>query len=125
SLNQFADNTQYFLKNFYLKSKRSILKPKTEGPAAYVFASDDPRLGPQAELLRVLQLQKVEISRATKEFTVRVPGKTRPNRQLTNDEASAAHGPSDRSDQSAQRERPAETGPFPARSYICPRDPPV
>ncbi|HXT28964.1 MAG TPA: M14 family zinc carboxypeptidase, partial [Vicinamibacterales bacterium] len=27
SLNQFADNTQYFLKNFYLKGKRSILKP--------------------------------------------------------------------------------------------------
>src|SRR5262245_10648138 len=64
SLNQFADNTQYFLKNFYLKSKRSILKPKTEGPAAYVLPGDDPRPGSQADLLRILQLQKVEISRA-------------------------------------------------------------
>ena len=45
SLNQFADNSQYFLKNFYLKSKRSVLKPKTEGPAAYVFPGDDPRPG--------------------------------------------------------------------------------
>src|SRR5205814_1387594 len=70
SLNQFADNTQYFLKNFYLKSKRSILKPNTEGPAAYVFSADDPRSGAQADLLRILQLQKVEISRATQPFTV-------------------------------------------------------
>ena len=29
SLNHFADNKNLFLKNFYLKSKRSILKPKT------------------------------------------------------------------------------------------------
>ena len=46
SLNHFADNKNLFLKNFYLKSKRSILKPKTEGPAAYVFPGDDPRPGP-------------------------------------------------------------------------------
>ena len=61
SLNHFADNKNLFLKNFYLKSKRSILKPKTEGPAAYVFPADDPRPGPQADLLRILQLQGCEI----------------------------------------------------------------
>ncbi len=83
SLNQFADNTQYFLKNFYLKSKRSILKPKTEGPAAYVFPADDPRLGPQADLLRILQLQRVEISRATQPITVSVPVKNKPAESKT------------------------------------------
>ena len=31
SLNHFADNKNLFLKNFYLKSKRSILKPKQGG----------------------------------------------------------------------------------------------
>ena len=80
SLNQFADNAPYFLKNFYLKGKRSITKPKTEGPAAYVFPADDPRPGPQADLLRILQLQRVEISRATAPFTVTVPVKARPAR---------------------------------------------
>ncbi len=35
TLNHFADNKNLFLKNFYLKSKRSILKPKTEGPATF------------------------------------------------------------------------------------------
>ena len=64
--------SKQFLQNFYLKSKRSILKPKTEGPAAYVFPADDPRPGAQAELLRILQLQGVEISRATAPFTVTI-----------------------------------------------------
>ena len=44
SLNYFANNRIYFLRNFYDKSKRSILKPKVEGPAAYVLPANDPRL---------------------------------------------------------------------------------
>src|SRR6266446_4783318 len=72
SLDYFVNNRQLFLKNFYLKSKRSVLKPKNEGPAAYVLPGDDPRPGNQAELLRTLQAQDVEISRATAPFTVAV-----------------------------------------------------
>src|SRR6266550_3069975 len=48
SLNYFANNRRTFLENFYEKSKRSILKPKTEGPAAYVFPADERRPGAQA-----------------------------------------------------------------------------
>jgi hypothetical protein len=75
SLNYFANNRVYFLRNFYDKSKRSVMKPKIEGPAAYVLPASDPRLGPQAELLRVLQKQGVEISRATAAFTVTLPAR--------------------------------------------------
>jgi len=75
SLNYIANNRIYFLRNFYDKSKRSILKAKTEGPAAYVFPANDPRLGTQAELLRVLQKQAVEISRAPAAFSVTMPGR--------------------------------------------------
>jgi len=73
SLGYFANNRQQFLWNFYEKSKRSILKATTEGPAAYVLPASDPRLGTQAELLRVLQKQRVEVSRATAPFSVEVP----------------------------------------------------
>ena len=45
TLHYFSNNSKLFLKNFYLKSKRSVVKPKNEGPAAYVFPGDDPRLG--------------------------------------------------------------------------------
>jgi hypothetical protein len=72
TLHYFSNNSKLFLKNFYLKSKRSIDKPKNEGPAAYVFPADDVRPGNQAELLRTLQGQGVEISRATAPFTVPV-----------------------------------------------------
>ena len=72
TLYYFSNNSKLFLKNFYLKSKRSVLKPRNEGPAAYVLPSDDPRPANQAELLRTLQAQGVEISRATAPFTVAV-----------------------------------------------------
>lgn len=75
SLHFFSDNRQMFLKNFYLKSKRSVMKPQEEGPAAYVLPGNDPRLGAQADLLHVLQRQHCEISRATSDFSVTVPAK--------------------------------------------------
>jgi len=73
SLSYFANNRQQFLENFYEKSKRSILKARVEGPAAYILPADDRRPGAQAELLRILQKQHVEISRATAPFSVLVP----------------------------------------------------
>ena len=75
SLNYIASNRYQILENFYEKSKRSIAKAKTEGPAAYVLTADEKRPGAQAELLRILQKQKVEISRATAPFTVNLPVK--------------------------------------------------
>ena len=73
ALHYFAGNGKQFLKNFYLKSKRSIEKPQQAGPAAYVLAARDPRPGSQAQLLRVLQRQHVEISRTTAPVTVKLP----------------------------------------------------
>ncbi len=70
TLNYFSNNNKLFLKNFYLKSKRSVQKPKNEGPAAYVFSADDPRPGGQADLLRTIQGQGTEVHRATAPFTI-------------------------------------------------------
>jgi hypothetical protein len=73
SLSYFANNREQFLENFWQKSKRSILKSRAEGPAAYVLPADDRRPGAQAALLRILQKQHVEISRATAPFTALIP----------------------------------------------------
>src|SRR6266704_3632945 len=75
SLHFFNENKRLFLKNFYLKAKRSVQKPSEEGPAAYVLPADESRPGLQAELLRVLQKQAVETSRAKSAFTVSLPVK--------------------------------------------------
>ncbi|MGA2587514.1 MAG: M14 family zinc carboxypeptidase [Candidatus Aminicenantales bacterium] len=69
-MNYIAVNREKYLENFYLKSKRSVAKPRNEGPAAYVFPGNDPRLGQQARLLRLLQGQGVEVHKADKAFKV-------------------------------------------------------
>ena len=45
ALAYFSANNKLFLRNFYIKAKRSIEKPQKEGPAAYVFTADEPRAG--------------------------------------------------------------------------------
>ena len=143
SLDYFVNNRQLFLKNFYLKSKRSVLKPKNEGPAAYVLPGDDPRPGNQAELLRTLQAQGAEISRATAPFTV--PMKKKSTRRVSEPRAvetgspntpNPAATPSDAVPRASMSPSPAsspassttrtetETRTFPAGTYIVRMDQP-
>jgi hypothetical protein len=116
SLNYIANNRRLFLENFYEKSKRSIVKPKTEGPAAYILPADDPRRGAQADLLRVLQKQAVEISRATQPFSLTVA--SRGPREAGRGRAGA--------DSASLASRPPQptTREFPAGSYIIRMDQP-
>ncbi len=72
-MNTVAVNATRFMENFWLKGKRSVAKARSEGPAAYVFPGDDPRPGQVAVLLKLLQLQGIEIHRAEAPFKV---GKT-------------------------------------------------
>jgi Zinc carboxypeptidase len=110
SLSYIANNRRLFLENFYEKAKRSIAKAHTEGPAAYVLPTDDPRPGAQAELLRVLQKQHVEISRATGPFTVTLPAEPAKGGE---------HGTGKASDADSARTRS-----FPAGSYVVRMDQP-
>jgi hypothetical protein len=70
AMNYVATNHEEFLENFYRKSKRSVAKATTEGPAAYVFPADDARPGQQARLLSLLQRHGIEVSQAGAAFTV-------------------------------------------------------
>ena len=110
SLHYFQQNRSLFLKNFYLKAKRSVTKPSAEGPAAYVLPADDPRTSLQADLLQVLEKQKVEISRATASFTVSVPVKKKTAKGKAAEEKEA--------------NPPSTTRTFPAGSYIIRMDQP-
>lgn len=124
SLHYFGNNSKLFLKNFYLKSKRSILKPKNEGPAAYVFPGDDPRPGNQAELLRTLQAQGVEIHRATAPFTVTTKSEPAASRS-PNVVVSIGPAPTPSPTPTASTTpSPGGTRTFPAGSYIVRMDQP-
>jgi hypothetical protein len=119
SLSYFASNRRQFLQNFYEKSKRSILKAHSEGPAAYLLPSDDPRPGAQAELLRILQKQHVEISRATAPFTVLVPAPRPKPANIANADTALA-----RSADTLPTRPKMEAREFPAGSYIVRMDQP-
>jgi hypothetical protein len=134
SLQYFGANSKLFLKNFYLKSKRSVLKPKNEGPAAYVLPGDDPRPGNQAELLRTMQAQGAEIHRATAPFTVvlkvakpaRTGAPSATPAPPTATPSAAESAPSTASPTPTSQPTPATTSTrtFPAGSYIIRMDQP-
>ena len=129
SLAYVANNKTTFLQNFYQKSKRSIEKPKVEGPAAYVLPANDPRPGAQAELLKVMQLQHVEISRASSAFTVKVPVRRAAGRGAANaGGAAGAAGEGGRGaaagGRGAANTPQTEDREFPAGSYVIRMDQP-
>ncbi|MBS1708752.1 MAG: hypothetical protein JSS65_08535 [Armatimonadetes bacterium] len=57
-----AKNHELYLRNYYLKSKRSVLKPWTEGPAAYVLEAKKGREWNLDALQALLLRQGVEVA---------------------------------------------------------------
>jgi len=111
SLSYFAQNAQTFLNNFYLKSKRSILKPNDSGPAAYVLPASEESKDRQRMLLDILRAQHVEISRTTEAATVAIPVK--PKRESREEDTPAKPQPPK-----------TEQRTFPAGSYVIRMDQP-
>jgi hypothetical protein len=113
SLSFVAENRELMLRNFWEKGKRSIRKPENEGPAAWVLPADDRRPGAQAELLRILQLQHVEVSRADRPFTVTVPAPKSDGKEK--DKAK---------DEGKDKDKSTVQRTFPAGSYVVRMDQP-
>ena len=83
ALRYVADNREEFLSNFALKSKRSVAKAKTEGPAAWIIPNDGKRPALAAQLARLLQRQGAEVHRLDRDTEVKVakpsPARARPS----------------------------------------------
>jgi len=112
TLSYFAQNSPQWLENYYLKAKRSVEKPDSSGPAAYVISADGQSPSRVAELVRVLGLQHVEVSRLSDPVTV-----TNPAAKKGDEKAGAAKGDKDKV------ETP-KTLTFPAGSYVIRMDQP-
>lgn len=63
ALENVANNKEKYLRSYYLKSKRSVLKARTEGPAAWVLPAGEERTAEQQMLLSMLDRQGVEIQK--------------------------------------------------------------
>ena len=68
SLDYTAQHGQELLKDFYEKSKRSVAKATTEGPAAWAIVNDGRRPALAAQLANLLQRQGVEVQKARARF---------------------------------------------------------
>src|SRR5205814_4580708 len=66
-----SNNKDRFLKNLYLKSKRSVAKATNEGPAAWISPSDQSRVVEDADMMNLLRLMGVEVHKADKEIVVK------------------------------------------------------
>jgi len=69
ALHEVATNREEYLRNYWIKSNRSVAKARMEGPAGYVFPADDPRPGQQARTLQTLQRHGMEVHRTTAAIT--------------------------------------------------------
>ena len=113
TLSYFAQNGKLFLNNYYLKSKRSILKPAENGPAAYVLTADDPSPSRQAMLLRVLHDQHIEVQQTAAPVTVELP-----------QPAKSSDTEKDDDDAKSGKPKPPTSRTFPAGSYVIRMDQP-
>jgi hypothetical protein len=71
AMNYVSNNKEKFLKNFYLKSKRSVAKATNEGPAAWIIPGDQSRVVEAADMINLLRLMGVEVQTADKEIQVK------------------------------------------------------
>jgi hypothetical protein len=62
ALDYMAHHQEEFLSNFYQKSKRSVAKATTEGPAAWAILNDGRRPALAAQLANLLQRQGAEVN---------------------------------------------------------------
>lgn len=69
-LQNVANNKDRFLETFYLKGKRAIDKPNTDGPASWVIPANGPRPRLAERLMLLLRKQTIEVHRATASFEI-------------------------------------------------------
>ena len=74
SLDYTAQHGQELLKDFYEKSKRSVAKATTEGPAAWAIVNDGRRPALAAQLANLLQRQGAEVQKLEQDFEVKENG---------------------------------------------------
>jgi hypothetical protein len=118
SLNYTADHGQELLSDFYEKSKRSVAKATTEGPAAWAILNDGRRPELAAQLAGLLQRQGAEVQKLEQEVEVKVEAPKTPEKP----KADAGKGEKARDE--AKNSESFKTVKIPLGSYIIRMDQP-
>jgi len=130
ALQYTANHGREFLENFYLKSKRSVAKAATEGPAAWVILNDGKRPALAAGLARLMQQQGAEVHTLSQDTDVAATRESGPPPTGRARDVAATRDsglpPSAPAAESQAEQKPAEpkTIKIPAGSYILRMDQP-
>ena len=134
SLDYTAQHGQELLKDFYEKSRRSVAKATTEGPAAWAILNDGRRPALAAQLANLLQRQGVEVQKLEEDFEVKetpsaparsADGQAQPRPESKESEKAKMEKPR-KSKEAAHEEKPEEAKgtKLPLGSYIIRMDQP-
>ncbi len=118
ALQYVADHKAEFLRNFYEKSKRSVAKAITEGPAAWVIPAGQKRPALAADLARLMQRQGAEVHRLGEDFEVKEENRAAPRR------SPAAEEPRGAQRGAAEKKEEPKKRKIPAGSYVIRMDQP-
>src|SRR6202041_891296 len=130
ALDYMSQHPQEFLSNFYLKSKRSVAKATTEGPAAWAIVNDGRRPALAAQLANLLQRQGAEVQKLEQDFEVKVASTsaTKPTEAKLDarvaEEVKNEKADKSKSEAAAKKGDEATTAKIPLGSYIIRMDQP-
>jgi zinc carboxypeptidase len=132
ALDYMSQHPQEFLNNFYLKSKRSVAKATTEGPAAWAILNDGRRPALAAQLANLLQRQGAEVHKLDRDTEVKLPptpsktAQTESKTDATSEDKPRVDAASTKAkdDATAKEKEENKTAKVPAGSYIIRMDQP-
>jgi hypothetical protein len=129
ALDYTAQHGSDFLARFYEKSRRSVAKATTEGPAAWVIVNDGRRPAMAAQLAALLQNLGTEVHRLDGELTVKAPEpKPEPKTGEAKGKEDGATGGKQAEAKPEKAEKPEKKEPqtmhLPAGSYVVRMDQP-
>src|SRR5271168_447055 len=122
SLDYTAQHGQELLKDFYEKSKRSVAKATTEGPAAWAIVNDGRRPALAAQLANLLQKQGAEVEKLEQDFEVRET--VSPTAKSADAKSADAKAEKPKDDAAAKKTEEAKSTKLPLGSYIIRMDQP-
>jgi hypothetical protein len=135
ALDYMSQHPQEFLNNFYLKSKRSVAKATTEGPAAWAILNDGRRPALAAQLADLLQRQGAEVHKLDRDTEVKLPATPSKTAQVeSKTDAKSEDKPKveirdeaaikGKDDAAARKKEENKTAKVPAGSYVIRMDQP-
>src|SRR5262249_39335469 len=124
ALDYTAKHGQELLSDFYLKSKRSVAKATTEGPAAWAILNDGRRPALAASLAQALQKQGAEVHRLEQEYEFKEKAPAKPAEAKSDTKSDKGDKGDKPKDEATKKAEEPKSVKIPLGSYVIRMDQP-